>query len=141
MFVTDSSIDLYHSTMEEEIVRFSPKDLDKMDESQLRNLLSKNDLDAGGDREILLKRFKTFLEQLEIEENVSELQFNNVDLNEKLNVLTEDLESAVRQRNWTRAQAQWSKLELKREKLILKLESSAFAFDFNPSEAWNVQPF
>ena len=87
-------------------MRFSPKDLDKMDESQLRNLLSKNDLDAGGDREILLKRFKTFLEQLEIEENVSELQFNNVDLNAKLNVLTEDLESAVRQRNWTRAQAQ-----------------------------------
>ena len=25
--------------------------------------------------------------------------------------------------------------------LNLKLESSAFAFDFNPSEAWNFQPF
>ena len=87
-------------------MRFSSKDLDEMDESQLRSLLSKNDLDAGGEREILLNRFKIFLEQLEIKENVSELQFNNVDLKAKLNVLTEDLESAVRQRNWTTAQAE-----------------------------------
>ena len=49
----------------EELLRFNPNSLDLLDENSLRDMLSKNNLDTKGSREILLERFKTFLDNLE----------------------------------------------------------------------------
>ena len=107
--------------MEEELVRFSPDDLDVMEEPELRNLLLKNDLQTDGDRQVLLLRFKRFLEQLEIEpsagqtvqSHIAESKIKHYNLKDNLRTLREDLESAVRARDWTKAQVNMNRFEKK----------------------------
>ena len=105
--------------MDEELVRFSPDDLDKMEEPELRNLLSKNDLETDGEREILLLRFKYFLEQVEIDPSdrqtvqsqIAKSKIKNYNLKANLRTLREDLESAVRARDWIKAQVNMTRIE------------------------------
>ena len=117
--------------------QFSADELDQMSEEKLKYLLMKIDLDTAGDKKTLLERFKTYLENLPLEENVPGEVQTIVDDKKfrvaELNLLKKDLESAVRNQDWTKAKVKCcstSKFKLVRKPFIDHLIRSFSCWNF-----------